>query len=53
MSALIVQTTREYVHADLNEIRQHHMKVKLKPEATVEDIIWELSNLFGKAATIQ
>jgi hypothetical protein len=31
---------------DLAEAQLHHITIKLKPEATTKDILWELSTLF-------
>jgi hypothetical protein len=40
---------------DVVETHLRHFTIRLKPEASAKDLIWELSNLFpsGTAATIQ
>ena len=57
VSAIII--TAEYIAAEyydlfaLNEISQHKFIIKLGPNATSKEVIWELSNLFGRAGTVQ
>jgi hypothetical protein len=34
---------------DAIEAQMRHICLKLKPNATVKDVMWELENLFGKA----
>jgi hypothetical protein len=39
---------------DVIEAQLRHITVRLKPEATAKNLIWELENLFGKqGATVQ
>jgi Icc-related predicted phosphoesterase len=39
---------------DVIEAQMRRVTIKLKPEATVKELIWELSNLFpGTAPTVQ
>jgi hypothetical protein len=40
--------------ADVVETHLRHFTIRLKPEATAKELIWELSNLFpGQTTTIQ
>jgi len=33
---------------DMIEAQMRHITLKLKPNATAKDVVWELENLFGK-----
>jgi hypothetical protein len=33
---------------DLAEVQLHHMTIRLKPEASARDLIWQLSQLFAE-----
>lgn len=39
----------EIDHPALSEIQEHHMTLRLKPEASAKDVLWELSHLFPAA----
>jgi hypothetical protein len=39
---------------DIIEAQMRHITLKLKPNATAKDVMWELENLFGKQSpTVQ
>src|SRR6185437_13006638 len=35
----------EIDHPDVSDIQEHHITLRLKPEAQIEDVIWQLSHL--------
>jgi hypothetical protein len=51
----VIVIAPEVEEPDVVKAQMRHITIQLKPEATAQELIWELSNLFpsGTAATIQ